>query len=969
MDNIVTGFPNVPLSITNPAVSERDALDRFAPYNFVDFIKSVSENYDPDTLATFYNKYLNRWNTKSTSKNEDQTNSIIDLYRDFLQDITINFSTYAEKTFLTQLDFNNSYDLEIAMSFFSKKIRDIVTYYKKKRQLLHYSVTKSKVRGSSLGVEQAVKDFVLEYLENRSTANIDYNIDIIKENISVGLTEYFDNYAQYFNAEPNAEEYGKNFIEYNPDGPPTLNIFLNNDTSLISETFSRVATVLQELKETDELFANKRAQTKKYIGTDFYYLATDAEGKPEIGVLFEADRPYANFLNQNYPSTASEFSNDIISERDLGFFKPTNAGIVVIQGKRIDFFEKDYYPANQLYVFPDPNLYTNNQEVLTFTVDTSRAVNNRSKGIAINQPNVDRDSTSFLGYNSEIAEERNLDTDLSYLYNDGYIDDSKKDLFGNIFGLVKDNNYYRSNIISEDPDTIKNLILNGYQFYDDLFGEGYNFNYNTTDTATYDETKRSGLSSFTNGLVTLPTSAYHIFNRYFNPYQELIAPNNWLEVDFKRPESFKIDADVKEAAYFMFSDTETLADPTSATSAGDLLISGLSAYKDSALQFYYSDLVDAGGAFLDTSKTSTIFRGLCDPTNIWTTTLSGSFSVNARLSGDNGVKNYDCGLFTDDIVFNYTQAEEGFDYRDDVFDVTEFTTVDTDTEKLFNRRDHTGKIYVKNINQAPGKPAVKELTDAITYFPSKYNTTVCNQLSTTVKEFDLLYTTLFIETSTFLVTEKTNYQDNVFISPITFTNSLTINTSFFDKVSNRVKVGSNVFFCRFVRDQLTLKDNRLYPKIYKYNFSEDTTEVIFPTTGNTAANSSCYFDLSDPSPLSVYVESGKPFLTYSSDNELFNLGVIIKDLNKGPLLLNYLFEYKNEIKFVDTVSHTSNNSRFTYTFANNELKNGNVNLDNLKLPLSSQVPTITATHQIPEFAATPILSSLAPKVSATALVL
>ena len=251
MDNIVTGFPNVPLSITNPAVSERDALDRFAPYNFVDFIKSVSENYDPDTLATFYNKYLNRWNTKSTSKNEDQTNSIIDLYRDFLQDITINFSTYAEKTFLTQLDFNNSYDLEIAMSFFSKKIRDIVTYYKKKRQLLHYSVTKSKVRGSSLGVEQAVKDFVLEYLENRSTANIDYNIDIIKENISVGLTEYFDNYAQYFNAEPNAEEYGKNFIEYNPDGPPTLNIFLNNDTSLISETFSRVATVLQELKETD----------------------------------------------------------------------------------------------------------------------------------------------------------------------------------------------------------------------------------------------------------------------------------------------------------------------------------------------------------------------------------------------------------------------------------------------------------------------------------------------------------------------------------------------------------------------------------------------------------------------------------------------------------------------------------------------------------------------------------------------
>ena len=131
-------------------------------------------------------------------------------------------------------------------------------------------------------------------------------------------------------------------------------------------------------------------------------------------------------INHSYPSTASVFSNDIISERDLGFFRPHNSSIVVIQGKRVDYFTKSNYPPNQLYLFPDPNLYTNNEGVLTFIVDTSRSVNNRSKGIAINQPNTDKESTSFLGYNSEIAEDRNLNTDLSYLYNEGYIDDSKK---------------------------------------------------------------------------------------------------------------------------------------------------------------------------------------------------------------------------------------------------------------------------------------------------------------------------------------------------------------------------------------------------------------------------------------------------------------------------------------------------------------------------------------------------------------
>ena len=941
MDNITTGFPNVNQSITNPNVNSDEALDKFTPYTFIQFIEIVSEDYKPETLTAFYNDYINRWNTRNVDLSNSNSVSIIDRYKDFLKDITLNFSSNAEKKFLTQLDFNDTYDLRIAMSFFSKKIRNIVTYYKKKRNTLHYSLTKSKVKGSSIGIEQASKDLIIDFLENRSTADIDYNITNLKDNLAVSVTEYYDNFSQYFNREPDVDVYGANYRQYEPGGlPEGDNLFLDLEADIVDKIFASVSIEVRQLKEADEVLTNKKRQTEKFIGSDFYYLSTDSNGTPDIGILFKADKPYANFLNQDYPSTASIFSNEIISERDLGFFRPHNSAIATIQGKRIDFYENETYKPDQLYIFPDPNLFTNNDQILTFIVDTSHSINNKSKGVAINQPNPDKESTTFLGYTSEISQRRDLNTDLSYLYDQGYIDDSKKDIFGNIFGLIKDNNYYRENLIHESPKNIKNLVLNGYQFFDDLYGEGFSFNYDTTDTSTFTETFRSGLSTFTNGLTAggdlkpdMPLSAYHIFGRFFAPYQELKQPSNYLEVDYTRPESITFDADVKDGAYFKFSDTETLSDPVR---------SGLSAYSESADQFYFSDLVDAGIGYYDGGNT--VVRALCDDTGPGTVYqpgiilyegLSGNFSYNVRLSGDNGVKNYDGSRFTDNIIFNYTTAEEGFTYKDNVYDVTSFSTVQTASEELFNRRNHIGKIYVKNINKNPNEPSVKELTETLDYLSGKYSTAICDELSTKVVNFDIIYNTLFIETSSYLVTEKTVYQDNKFISPNTFTNSININTNFFTKVSNRLKVNSDVFFCRMQRDQLTFKDIRLYPTIYKYSYINDKTEQIFPTTGNTASNSSCFFDLSSYD--SVYIECGKPQLTYSSDNEQFNLAVLVKDLNKAPLLINYLFEYKDSIKFLDSTTFTSNNSRFTDNF----ISDGSIDLSNISLSLTSQTPTLS----------------------------
>ena len=122
MDTITKGFPQVNLSITNPDVSNRNALDKFTPFSFLDFIENVTQSYAPETLTAFYSEYINRWNDKTTAQPVSNDEIIIARYRDFLKDITLNFSSNAEKKFLTQIDFTDPYDLEIAMSFFSSKI-------------------------------------------------------------------------------------------------------------------------------------------------------------------------------------------------------------------------------------------------------------------------------------------------------------------------------------------------------------------------------------------------------------------------------------------------------------------------------------------------------------------------------------------------------------------------------------------------------------------------------------------------------------------------------------------------------------------------------------------------------------------------------------------------------------------------------------------------------------------------------
>ena len=195
MDEIIQGYPEVNKSITNPNVRRENALDRNRPFTFLEFIRDVRETYEPSDLQNFYNEYIRRYNRKLTAKAADDNEIIIERYREFLRDITLNYSTHAEQKFLSQIDFGDKYYLQVAVAFYSKKIRSIISYYQVKRDKLHFSTTRAKLKGSNFGFQQNAYELVIDFLANRSTAAMDYNIDTIKKDVTVSLTEYVDQYT------------------------------------------------------------------------------------------------------------------------------------------------------------------------------------------------------------------------------------------------------------------------------------------------------------------------------------------------------------------------------------------------------------------------------------------------------------------------------------------------------------------------------------------------------------------------------------------------------------------------------------------------------------------------------------------------------------------------------------------------------------------------------------------------------
>ena len=123
------GYPPVPFSITNKTVDNRSAEDRSNPFSLLEFIRRVGDFVDTSNITSYYNYYISEWNKKASASTADTNQLIVDAYTSFIRDIALNFNSEAENKFFSQIDYTDPYDLDVALSFIGKKIKEIAICY------------------------------------------------------------------------------------------------------------------------------------------------------------------------------------------------------------------------------------------------------------------------------------------------------------------------------------------------------------------------------------------------------------------------------------------------------------------------------------------------------------------------------------------------------------------------------------------------------------------------------------------------------------------------------------------------------------------------------------------------------------------------------------------------------------------------------------------------------------------------
>lgn len=385
-------------------VPSSDPIDPLQPLTFTDWLKYNTQLYT--TTSEFLNRYqsyLNNWYKAKNASRVVAEAGVRSFYTNLINDIVINYTSDDERRYLQNIDTTNSRDLAIAVPFFSQKIKDICLYYSTLRDTVQTATLQYNLKGSNTGIQNLLYVSTANALQSNDISSeltaLNLSLSAISNNIVIEIEDLYDTYTDYYDVSPTLPASAYNVTsglrneyfelnQFNIDPNLFLNINQSIVRAILNYPFYTIelgtnnftidplvnSNQLNLLKDSDFInttndgnvnnlnLQNISQEISKYMGADFYYIATDTNTALTSGILFKANNDYANFLNKRYPTIAAVPSNEFIrTEKELGlFFKPDKIGLSVF--KNFNFtstIDLNKLQPSTVYYFPDPSKYGN----------------------------------------------------------------------------------------------------------------------------------------------------------------------------------------------------------------------------------------------------------------------------------------------------------------------------------------------------------------------------------------------------------------------------------------------------------------------------------------------------------------------------------------------------------------------------------------------------------------------------------
>ena len=967
-------------------------VDSLQPLTFTQWLQYNNQIFTTtNDFLTRYQSYLNNWYAVKQISQQVASDDIQNYYTNLINDIVINYSSADERRFLQNIDTSNSRDIAAAIPFFSKKIKDICQYYSTLRDDATTAVVRYNLNGSNTGIESLLYSLFLKSLEagdlveQYNTLNV--SLSDIRNNLVVAVEDLYDTYPDYYDVNPSlsASFYDtttglrNEYFELNQqDIDPYLFININQSIlrSILSYPFYLVeigsdlsidplvnSSQLDLLKDSDFITTvnngqasslnlnDKALEITKYIGSDFYYIATSTTATSYTsGQLFAADSDFANYLNKRYPSIASVPSTEFLkTARQIGlFFKPDKIGLLNFTNFNFTpTISIDKLAPDTVYYFPDPYKFGNisgNAKVDFVSPIEFFEQNYFNKVDFSNQYKMGDVATdpfyqTFRAYQSREQSLKTTNFGVSrYTDSQDFFSGEYNTLWSNIdvYPLLP-TGHYPIDTRFEDLLPLNKTL---FQSKNDVFGNEYGlyksavnkqFNYSTTPYVLRNYILQGGLFTTLSSSYITPNSAFGYSGVTLKT--SIASPANFNDGgDPIIITSFGFDtSNLPAYAFEGFIPTYTcvLRDAQTFIAANSTLLpdspkSDDSDYDPNNVNYYYNELIDGAPQ-------------LSAPYNVATLEYAASFLIDATRY--TFTKDYDGGVFyvdtlsagpCDDNIYTHDYKEQS-NYRNisipgrsTVVDLSLSGLATTKKSLYYTKNIEHGDFYFRNTYNTIIGPVSSALSAVFLNYPLN----VRNEIDNRVLNFDIYYDVLQVETDNYLIFDKIefDYNSGQVIGSVKEIETLrrSFNNPELEKFSNTWfnEIEKTLYVCRTVvlPDALSASNYKaVYPEIFKINLANQQTTRIYPAknTNDLTFDDLSIFSLYGKNLEANIVSIEKPVLTYNDENAYYSLSYLGKDTANTPYLITIRFQYiNNTIINITSTMHKPSTDVYNINFSN-----------------------------------------------------